>query len=228
MKILAFGAHPDDIEFGCGGILLKLKQEGHDLFSIVLSKGEAGSAGNGEIREQETKNAAAILGADLRFLDLGGDSHLEYNVPNKMAIARTIREIAPDIVLSPLTMENQHPDHCILGKMVRDSARLARYGGLQDIADLKPHKISSLYQFASTSMPGGNPTILVDISDVVDKWVEAICAHQSQVSARSYGDMLKSRAQLLGLTCGVKFAQGLWSDDPIAVTSISTISRTAR
>lgn len=226
--IVAFGAHPDDIEFGCGGILIEAHAAGASVHHVVLSKGEAGSAGNAEIRAQETVNAAKIVGAQLKWLDLGGDSHLEYNLSNKMVLAGLIRELRPDIVLIPLLQENQHPDHYLLARLVRDACRLARYGGLDELKDRPAHKVGALYSYASTSQAETNPDILVDISPVFDTWREAIMAHQSQMGNKSYDEMLIARARYLGLMAGVDYAMGLWSQDPVAVKSVLQIGKTAR
>ena len=76
MKILAIGPHPDDIEFGCAPILIKEIRRGTRCDMLVLSRGEAGSAGTPEGREQESRKAARLMGASIEFLDFGGDCHL--------------------------------------------------------------------------------------------------------------------------------------------------------
>ncbi len=152
MKILAVGAHPDDVEFGCAPILIQEVRNGHEARILVTSKGEAASAGEPEERAQEARDAARIIGAAIQFLDLGGDCHIEYNPANSMTLAREIRRFKPDVVLAPHLGENQHPDHAAVGKIVRDAARLARFGGLRDLEDLPPHPITSLYFYAITQV----------------------------------------------------------------------------
>jgi len=118
MKILAVGAHPDDVEFGCAPILIQEVRSGHEARILVTSKGEAASAGTPEERAQEARDAARVIGAAIQFLELGGDCHLEHNPANAMTLAREIRRFKPDVVLAPHLGENQHPDHSAVGKIV--------------------------------------------------------------------------------------------------------------
>src|ERR1051326_5371064 len=152
MKILAVGAHPDDVEFGCAPVLIQEVQKGHEARILVTSKGEAGSAGTPEERAQESRDAARIIGAAIQFLELGGDCHIQYTPANSMLLALEIRRFKPDVVLAPHLDENQHPDHSAVGKIVRDAARLARYAGLQDLEELPPHPITSLYYYTITQV----------------------------------------------------------------------------
>src|SRR5436309_3207019 len=132
MRILAVGPHPDDIEFGCAPVLIQEAARGHQVKILVASKGEAASSGTPEERAEEARGAAALIGAEIKFLDLGGDCHIEYHPQNSLRVAREVRLFRPDTVLAPDPGENQHPDHIAVGKIVRDAARLARYGGLEE------------------------------------------------------------------------------------------------
>ena len=113
MKILAIGPHPDDLEFGCAPILMKEVRLGNQVHLLVLSRGEAGSAGTPEGREEESRQAAKLMGVTVEFLDFGGDCHLEYSPQNAFRIAAEIRKFKPQIVLAPHPQENQHPDHAV-------------------------------------------------------------------------------------------------------------------
>src|SRR5271155_5766540 len=105
MNILAVGAHPDDIEFGCAAILLKEIKKGNRVKLLVLSRGEAGTGGTPEQREQESREAARTMGAEIEFLDFGGDCRIEYTLENRLRIAAEIRKVRPSIVLAPSTSE---------------------------------------------------------------------------------------------------------------------------
>src|SRR6185369_9874114 len=97
----------------------------------------------------------------------GGDCHIEHKPANIMTLAREIRRFKPDVVLAPHLGENQHPDHAMVGKTVRDAARLARYGGLQDLEDLAPHPITSLYYYTITQVfVDPPPQLVIDVSAV--------------------------------------------------------------
>ena len=95
------GAHPDDIEFGCAPVLIKEIQKGNQVKLLVLSRGEAGTSGTPEIRERESRSAAARMGAAIEFMDFGGDCNLQYTPENRLRIAREIRIFRPSIVLAP-------------------------------------------------------------------------------------------------------------------------------
>jgi len=109
MNILAVGPHPDDIEFGCAPILIEEVRRGNRVKNLVLSRGEAGSAGTPESREKESRDAATRMGAEIEFLEFAGDCRLEYTPANAFRIAREIRTFQPDIVLAPHFSDNQHP-----------------------------------------------------------------------------------------------------------------------
>jgi LmbE family N-acetylglucosaminyl deacetylase len=131
MNILAVGAHPDDIEFGCAHVLIQEVRKGNRVKLLVLSRGEAGSNGTPDARESEARAAAKLIGAEIDFLDFGGDCHILRAPENAFKIAYEIRKFQPSIVLAPHTAENQHPDHAVVGHLVRDASRFARYGGLE-------------------------------------------------------------------------------------------------
>src|SRR5476651_2300343 len=113
--LLVFGAHPDDIEFGCGGVVAREARAERQVHMIVCSRGEAGSMGTPEMREVESRNAAAILGASLEFIELDGDAHLRSSAEHAISLAGVIRRIRPAVVIAPSLCENQHQDHAQLG-----------------------------------------------------------------------------------------------------------------
>jgi LmbE family N-acetylglucosaminyl deacetylase len=228
VNILVFGPHPDDIEFGCAPVLIKEIEKGSRVKMLVLSRGEAGTSGTPEGREQEARAAAKLIGAEIDFLDFGGDCHIEYGSANTIRLAREIRAERPDIVLAPNPAENQHPDHVAVSRMVRDACRLARYGGLTELRSLPAHKIGSLLFYNITSHLGKIPDIVIDVSGVAGKWEAAMRCHASQIASRSYLDLQKTAARALGLIIGTEFAIGLFTNDPICVSDLSAVARSAR
>src|SRR5688572_7186757 len=116
--ILAFGAHPDDIEFGCGGVIARETQAGRHVHFVVCSRGESGTHGTPKQRTAEAKAGAKLLGATIEFIDLGGDAHFEERVTHLIKLAAILRRVRPAVVLVPTPEQNQHPDHAALGKMV--------------------------------------------------------------------------------------------------------------
>src|SRR5579883_2465418 len=93
--LLVFGAHPDDIEFGCGGIIVREAQTGRSVNLVVCSKGEAGTNGTAAQRESESLAAAQLLGVSCQFIEFDGDSKLEFKKTHVLKIAQIIRQLKP-------------------------------------------------------------------------------------------------------------------------------------
>jgi LmbE family N-acetylglucosaminyl deacetylase len=230
--LLAFGAHPDDIEFGCGGVIARETQAGGSAHFVVCSRGEAATNGTPAQRTKEAKQGARLLGATIEFMDLGGDAHFEANVAFAIRLAAAIRRLRPQIVLAPTPVENQHPDHSVLGRLVRDAARLARYGGVKELAGQPAHAIEHLLFYAVTveAEPSDRPPVFFDVSApaVLESWKQAMAAHASQAQTRNYVEFQLDRAKLNGRRCGVDFAMPLFPNDPLLVTSLAQLGRSAR
>jgi LmbE family N-acetylglucosaminyl deacetylase len=230
--LVAFGAHPDDIEFGCGGVIAREKQAGRSVQFVVCSRGEAATNGTPTTRTREARRAAALLGASLEFVDLGGDAHMEIRATHAIKLAALIRRLQPGIILSPSLVKNQHPDHFRLGMLVRDASRLARYGGVKELSHAKSHAIGQLFFYSIT--PEAEPTdlgrVLVDVSapDVVALWTAAMEAHASQLATRRYVELQLTRARLNGLSAGVEYAIALFPNDPILVAGLAALQQGAR
>ena len=230
-RILAVGAHPDDVEFGCGGVLLAEAARGHKIVLAICSRGEASSNGTPAEREAEARAAAAMLDATVRFLNMGGDAHIDATVVNTLTMARCIRSVRPDIVLAPTTSPDQHPDHAAVGAVCRDALRLARYGAVAELRDLPPHGIRHLFNYAVT--PGAEPrrdcpAVHVDISPYFKRWVQMMECHKSQLITRDYIELQTTRARLLGVQAGVDHAQALFTTDHILVKTLAELPPSIR
>jgi LmbE family N-acetylglucosaminyl deacetylase len=146
-------------------------------------------------------------------------------------LAKIIRRIRPGVVLAPTTEPNQHPDHWRLGTLVRDAARLARYGGLKELKARPAHGIGQLFFYALG--PGSEPAtppVLIDLSapELVAIWTKAMEAHASQMKTRNYVELQLARARVLGLGAGLEHAQALWPNDPLVFDSLATLACGAR
>lgn len=230
--LLAFGAHPDDLEFACGGVIAREVSLGRPVHFVVCSRGEAGSHGTPAQRAAEAEKAAAVLGAGIEFIELDGDAHLEVRASHALRLAGILRRLKPGLVLAPSLVENQHPDHWRLGQLVRDATRLARYGGLTELRDQPPHTVGSLLFYAVTpeAEPPNLAPVLIDVSahGIVATWTAAMEAHASQTSARNYIELQITRARLNGLRAGVSHAIALFPNDPPLLDSLAPLSRGAR
>ncbi len=223
--LLVFGAHPDDIEFGCGGVVAREVRAGRPVHCVVCSRGEAGTNGTPQQRVAEAEKAARILGATLEFLELDGDAHLELRSAHAIKLARIIRGIRPAIVLAPTVEPNQHPDHWRLGMLVRDATRLARYGGVGELRKLARHGIRQLFFYAVTpdAEPMGAVPLLIDISppEIVKAWTAAMEAHASQMKTRNYVEFQLARAKVHGMRAGVAHANALFPNEALVFDSLS-------
>lgn len=229
--LVAFGAHPDDIEFGCGGVIARETRAGRPVHFVVCSRGEAGTNGTPAERTREAENAAQALGATLEFLELDGDAHLEIKSAHAVKLAAVLRRVRPALVLAPTVAQNQHPDHWRLGTLVRDATRIARYGGISELRDLTPHAIGELFFYAlgPGAEPAGITPVLIDIStpEIMAAWTAAMEAHATQMRTRNYVELQVARARVHGLNAGVSHAQPLWPNDPLVFSSLAPLTRAA-
>ncbi len=232
MPLLAFGAHPDDIEFSVGGIIARETRAGRRVHFVVCSRGEAGTHGTPAQRTAEAKRAAKLLGASIGFITLDGDARLGLKAAHAFKLAGIIRRVKPGIVLAPTVAPNQHPDHWRLGTLVRDATRLARYGGLKELRRLRPHAVGQLFFYALSpgAEPAGGTPVLIDISApaIVAAWRAAMAAHASQMKTRNYSGLQLARARVHGLNAGLEYAQPLWPNDPPVFDSLAPLTRAAR
>jgi LmbE family N-acetylglucosaminyl deacetylase len=230
--LLAFGAHPDDIEFGCGGIVAREARAGRRVHFVVCSRGESASRGTPAQRTREARKAARLLGATIEFIALDGDAELEVKPAHAMKLASIIRRIRPGLVLAPSLAANQHPDHPRLGQLVRDASRLARYGGVKKLLSRPAHAIGPLlyYAVSDEAEPPNTLPVVVDISTPQDiaAWKASMAAHASQLTSRNYVELQLARARVLGLRSGVDYAQALFPNDPLVFDSLAPLTRASR
>jgi LmbE family N-acetylglucosaminyl deacetylase len=227
--LLAFGSHPDDVELGCGGVVALETRAGRPAHVVVCSRGESASHGTPEERLEECRAGARAMGASMELIELDGDAHLEEKAAHVIRLAGVIRRLRPAIVLAPSVVENQHPDHYRLGRLARDAARIARYGGIAELRDVPPYAIEQLffYPMLSGAEPRDISPILVDVSapEVLAAWTAAMEAHATQVKARAYVEMQLTRARLNGLRAGVGHAIALYPNDPPVIDSLARLGR---
>jgi N-acetylglucosamine malate deacetylase 1 len=178
LDVLAIAAHPDDIELTCGGTLIKMVRRGYGVGIMDLTGGEMGTRGSKELRRQEAKAAARVLGVAHRE-NLGlPDAHLELRMDYKLAIAERIRELRPRTVILPY-WEGRHPDHYTASKLGYEGCFLAGLKRL-DLAGepFRPFKVL----YTTTYDLGVRPSFVVDISREFERRSRAIQAYTSQFS----------------------------------------------
>lgn len=213
LDIVAFGAHPDDVELTCGGTLAKSARQGHKIGIVDATRGELGTRGSVATRAREAEKASRILGVATRE-NLGlPDGHLSTAPDALRSIVEAIRRLRPSVVITP-SEESRHPDHRALARLVREACF---FSGLErwDAGGVpwRPRKIVT-----STTYLPVSPSFLVDITDDFQAKLRAIHAYASQIrGADRLGDIFPSGRKLIdaitsihgnyGAMAQVKFAE---------------------
>jgi len=194
MNILAIGAHPDDIEFGCGGSLIKYAQKGDNVYLLILTMGSMG--GSPEIRKKEQENAAKFMRAKQIFWGKFQDTELPINKTLISTIEDTINKTKPYSVFFNY-IDDTHQDHRVIAQAGTSATRYIK---------------EVLYYEVPTSQ-NFQPDIFVDIGDILDKKLELLTIHASQVDKTKVENLTilesaKSYAIFRGYQGRVKYAEG--------------------
>lgn len=218
MKILSIAAHPDDIEILCAGTLIRYAGTGHEVTMAVFTSGNMGDLvippdKLERIREQETRNAAAIIGAKVIW---GGvmDEHVFPNQEQRRLMIDILREADPDVIITHAP-NDYHPDHRYVSQLVFDSyfqkglphipgqsVEACRFGQAQ------------LYYMDNLGGVGFLPTEYVDISEAFEEKKAMLSCHKSQFDAMrelantDLLEMIEVQARFRGLAAGCKYAEG--------------------
>lgn len=224
VDILAFGAHPDDVEFGCGGILAKAAANGQSIVIVDLTLGDKGTNGNPQLRKAEGEAAALLIGAKRFFLDFN-DCEIFDTYEGRLKLVKIIREHRPRLVLAPVwDGERNHPDHLACGVMARYACRYARFAKI--LPELPIHRPEGILHYLPHA--GKETDFLVDISQYVDTWKRMMDTHRSQMLTSPYSEKALKNAANYGAMIDRPYAQGLLKGNPIIVEDILTISRGAQ
>lgn len=176
VDVLAVGAHPDDVELGCGGTLLRLKSLGRRTGVVDLTRGELGTRGTMETRALESRRAAALLGLDYR-LNLGlRDGNLSHDEKSRLALIRVIRQCRPKLVLTHSKWG--HPDHGKASILVEAAVHHAGLAAIDTSQQrFRPRRIAYWTHFDEPVVPH----VGVDISDHYEQKEHALKAFASQL-----------------------------------------------
>ncbi|MEE9121189.1 MAG: PIG-L deacetylase family protein [Syntrophobacteria bacterium] len=193
MNILAIGAHPDDIEYGCAGTMIKYAERGHHIFLMVLTSGQEG--GSTEIRQQEQEAAAEIMKVQKVFWGDYHDTQLPLNKELIEKIEEVLGEVEPDLILVNYG-DDTHQDHRILTQATMSATRYVR----------------NVLFFEVPTTQNFNPQVFVDISDTLERKFKVLEAHASQVMKTNIEDMYiielaRANATFRGIQGRVKFAE---------------------
>src|SRR5581483_12116233 len=149
-----------------------------------------------------------------------------------LRLAAIIRRLRPSLILAPTVVDTQHPDHAALGRLVRQAARLARYGGVRELRRQPAHAIDVLLHYAITveAEPRDAQPIFCDVSApaVMAAWQAAMRAHATQAATRRYTELQLARAFVNGQRCSLEAAIALWPAEPLVFDSLAAVTRSAR
>lgn len=230
LDILAIGAHPDDVELGCGGTLAKEIRNGKTVGILDLTKGELGTRGTDETRRVEANDAKDILGVVVRE-NLGiADGFFLNDKENQLKIVDVIRKYQPDIILSNAP-HDRHPDHGKGSDLVNTAIFLSGLPKIENgLAAWRPKKHFHYIQWLPLE-----PHFVVDISGFIDTKVEACMAYKTQffdpsssepqtpISSKNFTDSIRYRAYDLGRLIGTEAGEGFISRSYIGVNNLDSL-----
>ncbi|OZV69785.1 bacillithiol biosynthesis deacetylase BshB1 [Winogradskyella aurantia] len=234
LDILAIGAHPDDVELGCGATLAKEVHFGKKVGIIDLTRGELGTRGTAETRDMESDNAASILNVAVRTNMEFADGFFVNDKAHQLEIIKMIRLYRPEIVICN-AIEDRHIDHGRASQLVSDSCFLS---GLLKI-DTKhedvdgwqdPWRPKAVYHYIQWK--DLKPDVVVDVTGFLEKKIEAVMAYKTQfydpnseepetpISSKNFTDSIEYRARNLGRLIGVAYGEGFTAERYVAVSSL--------
>jgi bacillithiol biosynthesis deacetylase BshB1 len=232
LDILAFGAHPDDVELGCAGTILKEIALGKKVGIIDLTRGELGTRGSADLRDEEAATSAQILGVSVRENLRFRDGFFANDEAHQLEVIKMIRKYQPEIVLCN-AINDRHIDHAKGSQLVSDACFLSGLRKIETQLDgqaqqaWRPKLVYHYIQWNDIK-----PDFVVDITGFTDKKVASILAYKSQfhdpnsnepespITSKNFLESLNYRTQDLGRLVGVEHAEGFTVERYLAVNSL--------
>jgi bacillithiol biosynthesis deacetylase BshB1 len=226
LDILAFGAHPDDVEIGMAGTLAKYKEQGIRIGICNLTFAEKSSNGTVEIRQEEASKAGDILELDERIQLSLPDRGLFVKEEYILEIVTVIRKHKPRIVFAPY-FEDRHPDHGNCAKLVEEAFFSSGIKKVEDLNRQQVHKPEKLYFYQINGM--NKPEFYIDITKQIHKKQLALEAYTSQFEKTEYGEetpltngyveAVISRERSYGKQIGSQYAEGFFAKGPLVLNN---------
>jgi bacillithiol biosynthesis deacetylase BshB1 len=235
LDILFFGAHPDDVELGCGATIAKEVSLGKKVGIVDLTRGELGTRGTAEIRDEEAKNAAAVLGVEIRENLKMRDGFFINDEAHQMQVIKMIRKYRPEIVICN-AVDDRHIDHGKGSKLVSDACFLSGLIKIETEIDgiaqaaWRPKLVYHYIQWKDLK-----PDFVVDVSGFMDKKVASLMEYKSQfydpnsnepstpIATKNFKDSILYRAQDLGRLINSEYAEGFTVERYLAVNSLGDL-----
>jgi bacillithiol biosynthesis deacetylase BshB1 len=230
VDLLAIGAHPDDAEVGCGGVLASAALAGVRVAVADLTAGELATHGDPQTRGQEGERAATILGLHERVALGIPDGWVGTEPRHREVVVELIRNLRPRLVLAPYP-EDRHPDHAAGGKLVREACFLAAVG---KFSSGSPHRPAALYHYPVHHPLA--PSFVVDVTAVWSQKMDAVRAYKSQfepapheaqteIGNKGFLAFLEARSRFYGGMIGVERGEAFYSQGPIALEALPGLQR---
>ena len=236
VDILAFGAHPDDVELGCGGTIALSIAQGKTVAIVDLTQGELGTRGDVQTRKSEAKIASDVLKIYNRENLKLKDGFFENDLENQLILIEKIRKYQPNIVLCN-SRRDRHIDHGKANQLVNDSCFLSGLNKIETIdqngknqTPWRPQLILEYIQWNEVK-----PDIVINITGYLDKKIEAVRAYKSQlfdsknnknntpISTENFLNSVKYRAQNLGRLIGTEAGEGFTSRQLLAIKELDSL-----
>ncbi len=232
LDILIFSAHPDDAELSCGGTILKHIQQGKKVGMVDLTRGELGTRGTAELRDEEAKEAAKILGVSTRENLKFADGFFLNDKAHQLPVVSMIRKYQPEIILCN-AVSDRHPDHGKAAQLVVDASFLAGLIKVETLLNGKKQetwKAKTVYHYIQDRYI--KPDFAVDISEFIEGKMNSIKAFRSQfynpdsaepktaISSKEFLEFLYSRSMEMGRQINAKYAEGFTTERTPGVNSL--------
>jgi N-acetylglucosamine malate deacetylase 1 len=220
LDLLVIAPHPDDAEIGAGGTLARAASEGKRSGILELTRGEMGSLGTPELRDAEAVNAAKILGLTYRGNLRWADGSVQ-DVPRyRLELAQLLRVVRPSTLIVPCERD-RHPDHIGAAQVC---ASAVHFAALRNAAlEGEPHRVSRFLSYQGNAPI--EPNVLVNVTDHMNIWAEAILAHTSQFTGEAVSETVtpeilerrEARMMYWGTFIGVRYAEAFETRGPIEI-----------
>jgi bacillithiol biosynthesis deacetylase BshB1 len=235
LDILAIGAHPDDIELGCGATIAKEVSLGKKVGGLDLTRGELGTRGSAEIRDKEAKLSANILGLTVRENLAFADGFFINDKEHQLKLIKIIRKYQPDIILCN-AIEDRHIDHSKGSKLVSDAAFLSGLRKIETFLDgnqqthWRPKHVYHYIQWNDIK-----PDFVIDVSGFIQTKLNAVKAYSSQfynpdskepispITSKNFLESIAYRSKDLGRLIGVDYGEGFTTERYVAVENLDKL-----
>lgn len=235
LDILAFGAHPDDIELGCGATIAKEVSLGKKVGIVDLTRGELGTRGSAELRMIEASNAAKILGVSVRENVGFADGFFTNDKKHQLEIIKMIRKYQPDIVLCN-AIDDRHIDHEKGSKLVSDACFLSGLVKIEtELEGKQQEKWRPKHVYHYIQWKNIVPDFVIDVTGFIHKKQAAVLAYSSQfydpnskepespITSKTFIESINYRSRDLGRLIGVEYAEGFTSERYVAAENLSKL-----